>query len=321
MQMRVTYTLSETGRREALRRGLPAQQMQTLTGEVDVSALDIPGVQVSNGGEPLLAPYIYSPDSPEQAGCHSLSERDAPFAGIDEALAAIQAAAAARLEELAARKRKELAEHEEHVTAALAAGAKHFIDDRYPRWTVATRGLIDERRCQCLIAQARHIVDVHTAELEAAEAAEDIQEKALEARKTQQLADAVAQLGSPLQRERWAAGVMPRREAIDLIVEQARRPLVDAGLVVEDSKHYHVDGDSQHEHSISTLNDLCWEIARKLPGLIPGVEIGYWRQEGTDSNTGETHTRIIARMTWLVGLVEVGADVVLDEGRSTPEEE
>jgi hypothetical protein len=66
VKITVTYLLSDVGQRLALREGRSAAQEQTVEGEVDVAALDIPGVRINEKGE-VSAHYTSS-------GC---SERDA----------------------------------------------------------------------------------------------------------------------------------------------------------------------------------------------------------------------------------------------------
>lgn len=100
----------------------------------------------------------------------------------------------------------------------------------------------------------------------------------IEQRKINQLADAVTRLGSDVQRERWAAGVMPRSEAIALIRSDLLRPAVEAGLTPLRSDVWHCTGDadaiiSQYEYGCEetekrTLSNAQYENVRRVRDIL-----------------------------------------------------
>jgi len=329
MMLQVMYTLSEQGRKEALRRGLPATHKQVLGGEINAEALDIPGVYVDAEGHAILTsyPHSYILDSAEFVGRATLDERDTPLVDVGEALDVVRAAVAAESAKLAVREAEERAKVDTAVATALATGPESFVRTRYDSWE--TTGWVDgvdigdDPRVEQLVAQAHEIVKIHRAEIEAQEERNAAAERAADAKKAQQLTDAVMQLGSSSQRERWAAGVMPRREAIDLITANARRPLTDAGLVVEDSDSYHVDGDSTSEARIKNLDDEKWSVVKSIFTALPSLDrekVDFWRQTGIDTDSGEKHVRILARLSWTVGLIDIDTDVIINEYRVSAEE-
>lgn len=303
MEITITYSLSQDGQREALRRGLDARAEQVLHGEVGAEALDLDAVQVSEDGKAEVTWTHYR--------ARALRLLDAPLASVEEALDVLRRRQQEEAAEEESARQREAEEHEERVAEALRQGYTYFVDDSRDQ---VRYDLLRDERIDHLLEEARAELQRRRREAEAAE-------EAAEQRRRAQLAEAVDLYGSDSQRERWEAGVLPHREAVDLIYAEAVRPLLDAGLTVEDGTRYHCSGDTRSENTISRLSTEEWSLARVVPLCVPrGTQISYWRQRGeSEGEYGECvrHERVLARCEWRVGEIEVCADVILRERRTT----
>jgi hypothetical protein len=154
------------------------------------------------------------------------------------------------------------------------------------------------------------------------------EEAAAEARKHEQLTEAVTRLGSDLQRERWEAGVMPVAESIALVEGEALLPLRDAGLSLMPANEEHLDSDdiehaencgqygtpdvSYDESHKSTLDDEQWTNLKKLRAAIPsGAEMDQMLATISCDDCGEKKQLAFARVAWIVGEIEISIDVKL----------
>jgi len=134
-------------------------------------------------------------------------------------------------------------------------------------------------------------------------------EKSRDERKLDQLTDAVNSLGSPSQRERWAAGVMPRNEALGLIWRgpQFAEKLIAGGYEPMFNEIHGACDSASQKH---TITDEQWAEVKKLMALMPeGTITSYWHQyvEGDD----EAETYDLVRFTRLIGEYKLEADVIL----------
>jgi hypothetical protein len=154
------------------------------------------------------------------------------------------------------------------------------------------------------------------------------EEAAAEARKHEQLTEVVNRLGSDLQRERWAAGVMPVAEAVALVEGEALKPLRDAGLTLIDPTREHLDTDdiehagccgqygtpdvSYDESHKSTLDDEQWTNLRKLRAAIPQSAETAPRIATTICNSCKKNSKLVfASATWTIGEITISTDVTL----------
>jgi hypothetical protein len=241
---------------------------------------------------------------------------------------------AARIEREAdeerARKEQQKREHEAAVAYALAQGAECLLLDRWRTWSVSTSidvpgnrrvDIGDDARVAPLIEQAREIARECNAEREAAEEEAERAKEAEEERRVKQLGEAVARLGTMSQRERWAAEVMPRAEAIELIEAETWQPLRDSDLVLLDDSEWHVDGRNPTTSDLRTLTDDEWSVAREIRRLMPDAKISYY----IDSAIGEDYSAIgedyddcrvwarYAQVRQTVGVLDLCVDVLLSQ--------
>lgn len=135
-------------------------------------------------------------------------------------------------------------------------------------------------------------------------------------KKHNQLGDAVDRRGTDTQKERWSAGVMPVKEAIDLIFSEVTLPLTLAGMETLPSTQYHV-GDSdwdQDETEKRTLSDEEWVASKKIKSTLgDGWTFSTWKQtakspEDWDNDDREVRTVVILRCAKMVGEIAVSFD-------------
>jgi hypothetical protein len=163
------------------------------------------------------------------------------------------------------------------------------------------------RRLQDICASLNREAEAEVERREAAEAATD-------ARKLAQLADAVSRLGSEVQRDKWAAGLMARREAIDLLWNDVFAPLGDRAL---DTEEWHIPKIEAEEYEAApereegeklTLSDEEFEAAQAAIALIPGCTAEYVHQYYSDGREGG---HMYARLSVVRGEYTLRADVEL----------
>jgi hypothetical protein len=82
-------------------------------------------------------------------------------------------------------------------------------------------------------------------------------------KKYRQLDEALKRLGTENQRERWSAGVLPVREAIELVEKEATQPFISADVTIMPADEYHMGGNCE-ESIKKTLSDIQWSVAKKI---------------------------------------------------------
>jgi hypothetical protein len=219
------------------------------------------------------------------------------------------------------RQQEKTAEHEARVAKLLALPTADLIHQPYldMAWDISygLRDVKSDPRVAGILAAAEALAAERNAQREAKRAAREQAEQQAEERKHAQLAEAVARLGTESQKERWAEGLLPTREAIDLIVAEKLAPL--DGLRIESPSEYWVAKCSEEcngttsESQLETLTDEEWNAFRlyRTDLAKSGAEIEYYRQ----SRTCE-HAKVrasLARVTWTVGEIEIERDIVLAE--------
>jgi len=137
------------------------------------------------------------------------------------------------------------------------------------------------------------------------------EKKKEEVLRMKQLAEAVARLGTAMQKERWEEGVMPRAEAIDLIVKEATKPLIQAGYEIMDSSEYHVGGEDPGQTQKRTLSDGYFAEAKKIRSLMPGWKHTYWIDQSTEDDHEERQTCVYIKLSNTIGVIDVVFDVEL----------
>lgn len=152
MLIKVKYTLSEQGRAEAVRRGLPAQETQCVEGEVDESALDIPGVRVTLAGEvEITQSSLFAKRGGPRV--NNFLHRDAPFVDAAEAVSAVRDLWSEIAEEDAKKAKEKAAQHEAAVAKYLGAQVEDVIREVYP----------GDWRPDAHMPQDARLVDLHSA--------------------------------------------------------------------------------------------------------------------------------------------------------------
>jgi hypothetical protein len=247
VKMTVTYTLSEEGRKKALRNGLPAQYEQQISGDVDDYNLNLPCTDIDKFGSAKVTGEFCYVDSERSAMRRSLHDVGAPFATVQDALIQAKVAWAEYRERVAAkRKEKEkkaedLRRQSEIVSAKVVAGGPAWLANQprdvyvrvYDDGTLACNTYMRARGESpwpktwatdvTLSQQARDIVRAAGAilnvEEDVAKAETERKGKEADARKQAQLGEVVDKHGSPLQQKKWADRFMSRREALNLLIE------------------------------------------------------------------------------------------------------
>jgi hypothetical protein len=137
----------------------------------------------------------------------------------------------------------------------------------------------------------------------------------IERNKLQQLSYAVEALGTDSQKERWAAGVMPRSEALGLIRSEWLAPLCHAGI---DPLHnaYHLEESSEYGQEIEieesekmTLTDEQWAVVKKCCAALPDAQAKYYHQHQTDVDEPESCD--LVRLTQKIGEYTLECDVII----------
>jgi hypothetical protein len=146
----------------------------------------------------------------------------------------------------------------------------------------------------------------------------DAVKEKIEERKTAQLADAVARLGTDEQKERWEAGVMPRKEALFLIWQEAVSPAIEAGLEPDGGNGYHMgeNVDDEDETEKRTLSAEEWEAAKQIKAALGDEwEFSYWQESGNYYDEYQSEARIvkavIVRAEKTVGEYSLTAEFVI----------
>lgn len=158
-------------------------------------------------------------------------------------------------------------------------------------------------------------------EQEETTARHEAEEAAAAARKHAQLTDAVARLGDESQQARWAEGMLPAREAVDLIVSESLAPLTSAGLTLLDEPPVanidHAGEDSprycEPDPSISTDSTVLTKLSRdtyaalrRVREISPtGATVEAVRDIDTCDACGSKGKITYIRATWTVGEIKV----------------
>jgi hypothetical protein len=145
---------------------------------------------------------------------------------------------------------------------------------------------------------------------EARRAAEETAKLELEQRKLAQLTEAVNRLGTESQKERWAAGVMERAEALNLLWQEIVAPLLAAGLEPLKNEPHIPDS---YESEKSTLTDEQWVVAKKAIAALPGASAEYYHQyQDYHDDDAEDDSLDLIRLTMrVVGEYDFECDVIL----------
>jgi hypothetical protein len=133
----------------------------------------------------------------------------------------------------------------------------------------------------------------------------------IEAAKTAQLSEAVLRLGTDLQIERWEEGVMPRREALDLIAADLIKPIIADGISVLPAG-LHVAG-CQEGTEKRTLTDDEFTIAKRVRALMPGWSYSYWHQETDEDSDCDYEWCNVIRIIKKVGEYDFCFDIILSK--------
>ena len=146
-------------------------------------------------------------------------------------------------------------------------------------------------------------------------------QKAIEARKTAQLADAVNRLGTDNQKARWAEGVLPNREAIELIEDEQFAELCKSGVVFKNnSYHYENIGVNPQEDTLEeeetekrTLTAEQFDQVQAAIKCWPGCDVEYYKQTFKWEEAYETHKRSLslARLSKQVEELFITCDIIL----------
>ena len=213
------------------------------------------------------------------------------------------------------------------ATAAIEAAIAETYERELLAW-IAGEGSDPADRPGMSCRTKHEIRKKHSVEIDARAAAEkaarDATLAAEDSARRSQLDAAVARLGTPSQRERWQAGVMPVGEAIGLITAEALAPLRAVAkiwyLVVSDAGDYHVGEcgcdreDTTHQRDIQTLTDDQWVWLQRARAALPeGATVTYHRDDTSCPECGEKRQGpVYAAVSWMVGHIRVDADVLLD---------
>ena len=177
--------------------------------------------------------------------------------------------------------------------------------------------------------EADRLTKAETEEEERAKAEAEEEERAKAARKHTQLTDAVARLGDESQQARWAEGMLPAREAVDLIIAEALAPVKASGLEVagdvgamtatginhEDA----YDGDNlcdtaeveTDETVLTKLSAETYVLLRKVRAAVPqGASVDAVKMVATCESCKARGNQTYIRASWTVGEIEVGINVV-----------
>jgi hypothetical protein len=132
-------------------------------------------------------------------------------------------------------------------------------------------------------------------------------EEAEDEEKLNQLTDVVNRIGSDLQREKWAAGLMAREE----VIEMMRNEVFPDGYLPADEYHLEkIEGTTRCETKKETLTDEQFAKAKEIINLIQGVTATYHHEYyGDNDNYPETFD--IMRIRKVVGKYTLEADYIL----------
>jgi len=178
-------------------------------------------------------------------------------------------------------------------------------------------------------SEADRITAAEAVEAARAKLASDAEEAAKAERKHDQLADAVARLGDDSQQARWAEGLLPAREAVDLIIAEALATITAAGLEIagdvgattatEISHEDAYDGDNlcdkaeieTDETVLSKLQAGTYALLRKVRAAVPqGATVEAVKITATCESCKARGHQTYIRATWTVGEIEVGINVI-----------
>lgn len=152
----------------------------------------------------------------------------------------------------------------------------------------------------------------------AAKASREAETQAAADRKQSQLADAVARFGDDSQRARWTEGVLPTREAVDLIVAEALAPVRAAGIEVLGDVAPEIEhADECHEGDDTPEIDTDETVLPKLSAktyaalidvrkAVPqGSTVEAIKTTATCKQCETKASRTYIRASWMVGEIEV----------------
>lgn len=174
-------------------------------------------------------------------------------------------------------------------------------------------------------AEATRRKETEAREAAEAQAAREAAKQAAADRKHAQLADAVARLGDESQRERWAEGVLPTREAVDLIISEALAPLTAAGLtLLEDTDpvidHTGEDADAycQRGGEITTDQTVLTKLSATTYAAVKRVRAAAPKSATVEAvkvtakcdACGARGSLVYLRASWTVGEIEVVAQLL-----------
>lgn len=160
---------------------------------------------------------------------------------------------------------------------------------------------------------------------EAAEKAKEAEEAASATRKHAQLAETVARLGDESQQARWAEGMLPIREAVDLIVAEAVAPVRAVCIETldptpeiahtDECADYGRDDEITEIEKDETVLTKLWastyELLRKVRTAVPqGATVEAVKVTATcESCKARGHQKYI-RASWKVGEIKVRINIV-----------
>jgi hypothetical protein len=311
---KITYTITEALQRAEIAAGRDGARARTI--DVDLTPLieDTKNIHVNPDG---TLTYLQNTDWDRDRSNNHIYINQPTLLTPETALDAIDA-------EIAIAEK----EKEKKILAWLALPDAEKIDDRgLTNWRVCEYSRPDhsDPRVVAEVARLKKICDEHnTIVIDEKKAREEKAEKEtieLKQRKTAQLAEAVARLGTETQRERWIAGVMPRSEALGLIRAELVAPLIAAGFApiigvwAINSDCMSIDEDEDNtaceETEKKTLTDEQWIMAKKIMACLPDVAVSYWHQYQTGDNADPDEVCDLVRLSKKIGEYNFEIDIIL----------
>jgi hypothetical protein len=108
-----------------------------------------------------------------------------------------------------------------------------------------------------------------------------------------QLSDAVSRLGSDLQKQKWVAGLMAHREALDLIYMETfghiPGAVMGSDFVLPEETDEYDQKIERNSTEKKTLTDTQFAKAREIVALAPGATAAYYHEyyENSDDEENE----------------------------------
>jgi len=147
------------------------------------------------------------------------------------------------------------------------------------------------------------------AAIEARREKDEAEKAAVEAAKLTQLAEAVQRLGTQVQKDKWAAGLMANREALDLIAADYFRLVPLAGFtLLPNGAQLGDDGELTEK---GTLTDAQFVTRQKIAALLPDATIEAQHETGTDPDSGEDTECDYLKISKTIGLYTVARKVTI----------